>query len=60
MLPISFEWVWDTSHLVFFGCFWFAISVLGAGLTFCIGKTIWDTMCDCDNKESCQQKSDTA
>jgi hypothetical protein len=42
MLPINFEWVWDMSHYVFHGGLWFALSVIGAGMTFCLLKTVWD------------------
>jgi hypothetical protein len=46
MFPFSFEWVWDMGHMVFFGGFWYAISILGAGMTFCIVKAVLDTMND--------------
>ena len=44
MLPyISFEWVWDMGHLVFHGGLWFALSVIGMGMTWCIIKSVIDT-----------------
>lgn len=43
MLPFSFEWVWDMSHLVFMGSLWFALNVVGIGMTYCIIKAIHDT-----------------
>ena len=43
MLPINFEWVWDMSHYVFHGGLWFALSVIGAGMTFVVLKTVADT-----------------
>jgi hypothetical protein len=46
MFPFSFEWVWDMGHMVFFGGFWYAIIILGAGMTFCIVKAVLDTMND--------------
>jgi hypothetical protein len=46
MFPFCFEWVWDAGHLVFFGGFWYAISILGAGMTFCILKSFYDTIKD--------------
>ena len=46
MFPFSFEWVWDMGHMVFFGGFWYAISILSAGMTFCIVKAVLDTMND--------------
>ena len=36
MFPFIFEWVWDMGHLVFHGGLWFALSILGLGLTYCI------------------------
>jgi hypothetical protein len=44
MLPFSFEWAWDAGHVLFFGGMWYTIAILGAGLTYCVGKTILDTM----------------
>ncbi len=47
MFPFCFEWVWDAGHLLFFGGFWFAISILGAGMTWCILKALYETIyCD--------------
>ena len=46
MFPFSFEWVWDMGHMVFFGGFWYAISILSAGMTYCIVKAVLDTMND--------------
>ena len=43
MFPFNFEWVWDMSHLVFHGGLWYALSVLGMGMTFVIIKSIIDT-----------------
>jgi hypothetical protein len=42
MQPFSFEWIWDMSHMVFHGGLWYALSILGMGMTFCIAKTVWD------------------
>lgn len=44
MFPFNFEWIWDMSHLVFMGGLWYALSILGMGLTWCVGKTIYDTV----------------
>lgn len=45
MLPfISFEWVTDMGHFVFHGGLWFALSVIGLGMAFCIIKSIVDTV----------------
>ncbi|MBW2565188.1 MAG: hypothetical protein JRE29_14455 [Deltaproteobacteria bacterium] len=41
MLPfISFEWVWD---IVFHGGLWYALNIIGIGMTYCIIKAAWDT-----------------
>ncbi len=46
MFPFSFEWVWDISHVVFMGGLWYALSILGAGMTYVIVKAAIDTMND--------------
>jgi hypothetical protein len=46
MFPFSFEWVWDIAHVIFFGGLWYAIAILGAGMTYCIVKATLDTMND--------------
>ncbi len=43
MFPFNFEWIWDMSHMVFMGGLWYALSILGAGMTFCVVKAILDT-----------------
>ena len=43
MFPFSFEWVWDMSHYVFMGGLWYALSIIGAGLTYCLYKTAVDS-----------------
>ena len=43
MFPFCFEWVWDLSHIIFMGGLWFALSIMGAGLTYCIIKTAIET-----------------
>ena len=40
MFPFSFEWIWDMGHMVFHGGLWYALSILGLGITYCIIKTI--------------------
>jgi hypothetical protein len=42
MLPFNFEWIWDAGHLLFHGSLWYAMSVLGLGLTYCIVKAVVD------------------
>lgn len=44
MFPFCFEWVWDTSHLVFHGGLWYALNIIGIGMTFCIFKTFQDIL----------------
>ena len=43
MFPFNFEWMWDMSHIVFMGGLWYALGILGAGMTFCIIKAILAT-----------------
>jgi hypothetical protein len=44
MFPFNFEWVWDMGHMVFHGGLWYALSVIGMGMTFVVIKTIVDTL----------------
>ncbi|MFZ5563919.1 MAG: hypothetical protein ACOZBW_07680 [Thermodesulfobacteriota bacterium] len=44
MFPFVFEWHWDTAHLVFHGGLWYALSILGAGMTYCVLKALYDTL----------------
>ncbi|MCJ8502149.1 hypothetical protein [Desulfatitalea alkaliphila] len=44
MLPFLFEWVWDMGHYVFHGALWVVLSIIGMGMTFCIIKSVVDTM----------------
>jgi hypothetical protein len=46
MFPFSFEWVWDMGHLVFHGGVWFASTILGLGMAYCIIKAVVDTLQD--------------
>lgn len=46
MFPFNFEWAWDIGHAIFFGGFWYAMSILGAGMTFVIVKSAWESMND--------------
>ncbi|MFO8049576.1 MAG: hypothetical protein R6U29_11130 [Desulfosudaceae bacterium] len=46
MFPFVFEWTWDTAHLVFHGGLWYALSILGLGMGYCILKTLYDTYFD--------------
>ncbi len=43
MFPFCFEWAWDMGHIVFMGGLWYALSIIGAGLTFAIIKSIFDS-----------------
>ncbi|MFZ2630678.1 MAG: hypothetical protein WA081_05515 [Desulfosalsimonadaceae bacterium] len=42
MFPFCFEWAWDMSHMVFMGGLWYALSIIGAGLTFAVVKSVMD------------------
>jgi len=44
MFPFNFEWIWDMSHIVFMGGLWYALTILGIGMTYCIGKAVLDTL----------------
>jgi hypothetical protein len=44
MIPTSFEWIWDMGHIVFMGGLWYALAILGIGMTYCIIKAAIDTL----------------
>jgi len=44
MFPFSFEWIWDVGHMVFMGGLWYALPIIGITMTYCILKSIIDTM----------------
>ncbi len=46
MFPFSFEWAWDIGHAIFFGGTWYAVSILGAGMTYVVLKAVYDTVND--------------
>ena len=43
MLPFSFEWVWDMTHMVFHGGLRYALTIIGIGMAYCIIKAAYDT-----------------
>jgi hypothetical protein len=43
MFPFNFEWIWDMSHMVFMGGLWYALTILGIGMTYCIVKAAIDS-----------------
>lgn len=43
MFPGFFEWIWDGGHVVFMGGLWYALTIIGLGLTFCILKAAIET-----------------
>lgn len=49
MFPFNFEWIWDMSHIVFMGGLWYALSIIGLGMTFCILKAVVDS-CKCEGE----------
>jgi len=44
MFPFCFEWIWDPSHGVFMGGLWYALNIIGLGMTYCVVKAIVDTV----------------
>ena len=44
MIPTSFEGIWDMGHIVFMGGLWYALTILGIGMTYCIVKAAIDTL----------------
>ena len=46
MFPFNFEWIWDPSHLVFHGGLWYALTIIGLGVTYCIIKAFLDSKKD--------------
>jgi hypothetical protein len=44
MFPFNFEWICDMGHCVFMGGLWYALNIIGIGMTYCVGKAVWDTM----------------
>ncbi len=42
MFPFNFEWIWDMPHMVFMGGLWYALGILGLGMTYCIIKAAVD------------------
>ena len=42
MFPFNFEWIWDMGHAVFMGGLWYALTILGIGMTYCIIKSAID------------------
>lgn len=43
MFPFNFEWIWDMGHLVFHGGLWYALTIIGLGMTYCVLKAAYDT-----------------
>ena len=43
MFPFNFEWIWDLGHMVFMGGLWYALTIIGLGVTYCVIKTVNDT-----------------
>jgi len=44
MFPGFFEWIWDGGHMLFMGALWYALGIIGAGLTYCIVKAAVETV----------------
>ena len=43
MFPFNFEWIWDAGHMLFMGGLWYALSIMGLGMTYCIIKAAYDS-----------------
>ncbi|MGD8561257.1 MAG: hypothetical protein PVG03_01925 [Desulfarculaceae bacterium] len=43
MLPFIFEWQWDLGHIIFFGLFFAALTIV----VFTLARTFFVTMADC-------------
>jgi hypothetical protein len=52
MFPFVFEWVWDASHIVFMGALWYALSIIGLGITYCVIKAAIDAARNKQNNHS--------
>lgn len=44
MFPFVFEWAWGIDRLVFMGGLWYALSIIGMGVGYCIVKSVIDTL----------------
>ena len=44
MFPFSFEWIWDTVHMVFHGGLWYALTIIGLGVTYCVVRAAISSM----------------
>ena len=44
MFPFIFEWVWDIAHMVFMGGLWYALGIMGLGMTYCVMMALKDTL----------------
>jgi hypothetical protein len=40
MFPFSFEWHWDLGHIIFFGLFYTALTVIGCSLLIGVFMTL--------------------
>ncbi|MFH1887988.1 MAG: hypothetical protein ABIJ95_09105 [Pseudomonadota bacterium] len=44
MFPFIYEWAWDMSHMVFMGGLYYAMGIIGMGLTWVVAKSLVDTL----------------
>ncbi|GAB4352458.1 MAG: hypothetical protein Kow0099_36660 [Candidatus Abyssubacteria bacterium] len=42
MLPTTFEFRWDTGHMIFFGLFYAVVAVVVTSLFFVVAKSVTD------------------
>lgn len=43
MFPFSYEWIWDAGHMVFHGGLWYALTIMGAGMGYCVVRALRDS-----------------
>lgn len=43
MFPGFFEWMWDGGHMLFMGALWYALTIIGLGVMYCVVKAAVDT-----------------
>ena len=49
MFPFLHEWDWYIGQYLFMGALGYALTIVGIGMAYCIGKSIVDTVNEGDN-----------
>ena len=44
MFPFSFEWIWDSCHVIFHGILWCVLVTIGLGVTYCVLRALLDVL----------------